>query len=125
MFKLLSRLCKLVGNLRTIDSDCASFFSSLWRRRRALAAEKSVLAQAVSSLPGAREESHANEWPDRFVFSKLAQWFDWHSALVMVKPATLIGWHRAAYRLFWRWKSSGREATSNCRSEGLDTALSG
>jgi len=24
---------------------------------------------------------------------------------VIVKPATLIGWHRHAFRLFWRWKS--------------------
>jgi putative transposase len=27
------------------------------------------------------------------------------TALVIVKPATLIGWHRAAFRLFWCWKS--------------------
>jgi putative transposase len=26
-------------------------------------------------------------------------------ALLIVKPATLIGWHRTAFRLFWRWKS--------------------
>jgi hypothetical protein len=24
---------------------------------------------------------------------------------MIVKPATLIGWHRNAFRLFWRWKS--------------------
>ncbi|HEY7305279.1 MAG TPA: hypothetical protein VH601_14240 [Bryobacteraceae bacterium] len=42
---------------------------------------------------------------DRFVFSKLARWFGWRSALMIVKPATLIGWHRNAFRLFWHWKS--------------------
>src|SRR5438309_8580675 len=42
---------------------------------------------------------------DRFVFCKLARWFDWRGALMIVKPATLIGWHRSAFRLFWRWKS--------------------
>ena len=31
--------------------------------------------------------------------------FDWRSALLVVKPATLIGWHRKAFRLFWKWKS--------------------
>ena len=46
---------------------------------------------------------------DRFVFSKLSRWLDWRSALVIVRPATLIGWHRASFRLFWRWK---------CRSVG-------
>jgi hypothetical protein len=29
------------------------------------------------------------------VLSKLARFFDWRSALLIVKPATLIGWHRA------------------------------
>ena len=42
---------------------------------------------------------------DRFVLSKLAHFFDWRSALVIVKPATLIGWHRTAFRRFWRRKS--------------------
>jgi transposase InsO family protein len=35
----------------------------------------------------------------------LGQWFDWRRALGIVKPETFIGWHRRAYRLFWRWKS--------------------
>jgi hypothetical protein len=26
---------------------------------------------------------------------------------VIVKPDTLIRWHRKAFRLFWRWKSRG------------------
>jgi transposase InsO family protein len=35
----------------------------------------------------------------------LSGFFDWKSALVIVKPSTLIGWHRSAFRLFWQWKS--------------------
>jgi hypothetical protein len=31
--------------------------------------------------------------------------FDWRNALVVVKPDTLIGWHRKGFTLFWRWKS--------------------
>ena len=30
------------------------------------------------------------------------------NALVIVKPETVIGWHRAGFRLFWRWKSRCR-----------------
>jgi hypothetical protein len=30
------------------------------------------------------------------------------SALVIVKPATVIRWHCAGFRLFWRWKSRSR-----------------
>jgi putative transposase len=35
----------------------------------------------------------------------LSRCFDWRSALVVVRPETLIGWHRAGFRLMWRWKS--------------------
>jgi transposase InsO family protein len=36
----------------------------------------------------------------------LGRFFDWREALVIVKPETFIGWHRTAFRAFWRWKSS-------------------
>jgi len=38
--------------------------------------------------------------------------FDWRGALVVVKPDTLIGWHRRGPDLFWRWNSkpTGRPA---------------
>jgi putative transposase len=43
---------------------------------------------------------------DRFLWAGLvATWRDWRSALIMVKPETVIGWHRQGFRLFWAWKS--------------------
>lgn len=41
----------------------------------------------------------------RVTLALLSRCFDWRSALVVVRPETLIGWHRAGFRLFWRWKS--------------------
>jgi len=35
----------------------------------------------------------------------LSRLFDWRDALVVVRPETLIRWHRAGWRLFWRCKS--------------------
>jgi hypothetical protein len=35
----------------------------------------------------------------------LSRWFDWRSALLGVRPETLIGWHRGGYRLWWQRKS--------------------
>jgi putative transposase len=32
-------------------------------------------------------------------------WKQWPSALLIVKPETVIGWHRKGFRLAWRWKS--------------------
>jgi hypothetical protein len=55
-------------------------------------------------------------WTDRALWVWLSRlWNDWRSALLMVKPETVIGWHRQGFRLYWRWKSrhgDGRPAVS-------------
>src|SRR5229473_5021824 len=37
-------------------------------------------------------------WLSRF-------WPGWRSALLIVKPETVIAWHRKGFRLYWTWKS--------------------
>jgi len=32
-------------------------------------------------------------------------WSGWRCALAMVKPETVIAWHRKGFRLYWTWKS--------------------
>jgi len=44
----------------------------------------------------------------RLVLALLSLLFDWKQALVIVKPETLIRWHRKGFRLLWRWKSRPR-----------------
>ena len=42
---------------------------------------------------------------DRFLWVWLCQvWSDWRSSLVVVKPETVVAWHRKGFRLFWTWK---------------------
>jgi transposase InsO family protein len=42
---------------------------------------------------------------DRFLWAWLSRlWADWRAALVIVKPETVIAWHRKGFRLFWAWK---------------------
>ena len=49
--------------------------------------------------------------------------FDWKDALVIVKPETLIGWHRKGFKLFWRWKSrAGRPRIPEGRIPRADRA---
>jgi putative transposase len=105
MFNVFTRLSRLVRNLCTIVSDGLSFFVGVWRRRTALAAENLFLRKQLALFREREKKGKPTTPADRFVFSKLARWFDWRSALMIVKPATLIGWHRNAFRIFWRWKS--------------------
>src|SRR5690242_12590824 len=42
---------------------------------------------------------------DRFLWSWLSRlWPGWRSALIIVKPETVIGWHRKGFQWYWTWK---------------------
>ena len=46
---------------------------------------------------------------DRLIFVWLCRLFpSARSALTIVKPETVLRWHRAGFRLYWRWKSRSR-----------------
>src|SRR3954469_5502654 len=95
MFKVFTRLSRMVRNLRTIVSDGLSFFAAVWRRRTALAAENLFLRKQLA-LFREREKKAMHTTPaDRFVFSKLARWFDWRRAVLRknsLKHCNLLHW---------------------------------
>ena len=46
---------------------------------------------------------------DRLFWAWLSRlWPGWRHALVIVKPDTVLRWHRRGFRLYWRWKSRSR-----------------
>jgi putative transposase len=46
---------------------------------------------------------------DRFFWVLLSRlWKGWRSALVIVKPDTVVAWHRKGFKLCWRWRSRKR-----------------
>src|SRR6202048_4769449 len=43
---------------------------------------------------------------DRWFFVQLYRWFPAIlPALMIIRPDTLVHWHRAGFRRYWRWKS--------------------
>jgi len=88
--------------------------SRRWFRRSAL---PSVLAASSCS----RTSPFVNSWPPWFrggrprirpvdrvfwvAFRRL--WSRWADTLVIVKPDTVVAWHRAGFRLYWRWPGKG------------------
>jgi hypothetical protein len=99
------QLSKSALVLEILVSDCVSFCAVLFRDRTVLAAESLFLRNQLSLFQEREKKARRTTSADRFVFAKLTHFFDWRNALVIVKAATLIGWHRAAFRRFWRWKS--------------------
>ncbi len=46
---------------------------------------------------------------DRLLWVLLSRfWRDWRKPLLIVRPETVVGWHRAGFRKYWRWKSKRR-----------------
>src|SRR5882762_9689697 len=43
---------------------------------------------------------------DRLFFTQLYRWFpSVLKAITIIRPETLVRWHRAGFRRYWRWKS--------------------
>jgi putative transposase len=58
---------------------------------------------------------------DRIVWVWLSGlWCGWQSALVMVRPETVIAWHWQGFRLYWRWKSRHPQGRSSVPREVID-----
>jgi putative transposase len=78
---------------------------SLIVSRTALAAENLALRQQLAVLNRKihRPQLHQR---DRFFWVILSQlWKNWREVLIIVKPETVLKWHRQGFKLYWRWKS--------------------
>jgi transposase InsO family protein len=77
---------------------------SVFRTRAALQLEIIALRHQLGVLQRSVKRPKLNRF-DRCLWACLCGvWAEWHSALCIVKPATVIAWHRKGFRLFWTWK---------------------
>jgi transposase InsO family protein len=79
----------------------------LFAARAALIAENLALWQQLAILQ--REKPRPKlRFGDRLFWVCLCRCFSgWRDWLTIVKPETVIRWHRAGFRVFWRWRSGG------------------
>jgi hypothetical protein len=84
------------------------FLRALLVSRTSLAAENLALRQQLAILDQTRPRPKLKD-RDRLFWVVLARlWSGWRSALVIVRPETVIRWHRQGFRYYWRWKSRAR-----------------
>ena len=63
-------------------------------------------------------------WTDRFLWVWLSRlWNDWRSALLILKPETIIAWHRKGFRLYWRSLASPRWGAPRIHGELLKIGI--
>ena len=85
--------------------DLVLWCGLLLRPRESLEAEILFLRRQLALYRERGAKPRRVDGATRVALALLSRCFDWRSALVVVRPETLIGWHRARFRLFWRWKS--------------------
>ena len=102
------QLLHLLLNILALILDALTFLKLCFRSRASLAAENLFLRKQLAVYL----ERQVKPWravdATRLSLVFLSRLFEWRPALTIVKPGTLIGWHRKSFRLFWRWKSKPR-----------------
>lgn len=90
-----------MGILKAVYTFLRAFLIS----RAASAAENLALRQQLAILKNSakRPRLRARDRVFWVWFSRL--WRHWQSCLILVKPETVVKWHRQGFRLYWRWKS--------------------
>jgi len=103
--------------MATILSALIALLSFRFRSRASLELELIALRHQLTVLRRQRPGRPKLFATDRLLWVWLYRlWPQALHAMVLVKPATVVEWHRKGFRLYWRWKSKsghpGRPRTS-------------
>jgi hypothetical protein len=86
-------------------------FIVVWSLRAALGSRGSValenlaLRQQLATYARTQKRPQLKPAERSFWVALSRLWGGWGSVLVVVKPATVISWHRQASHAYWRWRS--------------------
>ena len=79
-----------------------STLGSIFRSRAALELENLALRHQIAVLNRSARNRPKLTAGDRMLWVFLSRvWRDWRSALAIIRPETVVAWHRAGFRLFW------------------------
>ena len=98
-------LDSLLNLITDLVADGLLFFRLLLRSRTSLSVEVLFLRKQLAFYEERQVQPRRLNDSARFSFILWSRLCDWKEALVIVKPETLIGWHRKGFMLFWKWKS--------------------
>ena len=91
-----------------------------FRARGDTALEVLALRHQVAVLKRQRPRPPLNS-SDRFFWTTLRRfWSRWTEVLLIDQPETVVGWHRAGFRLYWRWRSRPRAGRPRITQELRD-----
>jgi putative transposase len=78
------------------------------KSQRELALENLALRQQLAVVQRKTKRPKLTKADRAFWVALSRLWPDWQSALIIVKPQTVIGWHRKGFKLYWTSESRHR-----------------
>jgi len=84
------------------------FLFSWLRPKHELALENLALRHQIAALNRPAHKLRVQGKDRLFWVALKGCWPNWRAALILFRPETVIGWQRAGFRRFWRWKSRQR-----------------
>ena len=95
----------LLGLMGTLLFALINFLRAAFGSRSSLALENAALRQQLAAYQRTHRRPRLRARDRLFwVFLRKA-WAGWSRPLIIVKPDTVIGWHRQGFRLLWQRKS--------------------
>ena len=85
--------------------------------RAMIAAENLALRQQLGIFHRSAKRPRLGQRDRIFWFWLSRLWAGWRSCLMIVKPDTVIRWHREGFRLYWRWKSRKKLGRPKTKTE--------
>src|SRR6266699_2793906 len=76
--------------------------------RHKLALEAAALRQQVAVFKLVQSRPKFRRLDRLFWIALRSVWPCWTESLILVKAETVVSWHGAGFRLFWRWRSRSR-----------------
>jgi len=105
---MLGPVRALFGTILHVGRDLVALILSATRSHAQLAAENLFLRKQLALYLERQVKPRRAEDATRVTLVGLSWFVDWRQLLTVVKPETLIRWHRMGFRLWWRWKSRAR-----------------
>ena len=84
-----------------------AYLRAFLRTRHDLGLEILALRQQVAVLKRRHPRPRLHNLDRWFWLVLRRMWSRWAEALLVVKPETVVAWHRAGFRLYWRLRSRG------------------
>jgi hypothetical protein len=85
--------------------DLMRLMALFLRPASAVRAENLVLRKQLAAYIERGIKPSRLDHASRVSLSVLSRLFSWRDAIVIVRPSTVVRWHRLGWRIFWRWKS--------------------